>query len=52
VLESRLIKQFGFDQANLFDNVETSKALREAYRRRGEDLAYDIDGAYQARPSA
>jgi len=51
-LEHRLLKVYGLDQVALFDKAESSATLRDAYCRRGEDLAYDVDAAYRAKPSA
>ena len=48
-LESRLLRMFGLDQGTLFGSLGRSEALDEAYRRRGHDLAYDVDAAYRER---
>lgn len=48
-LESRLLRMFGLDQGLLFGSLDRLEALEEAYRRRGHDLAYDVDAAYRGR---
>lgn len=48
-LESRLLRAFGLEQRPLFESPDQADPLIEAYRRRGEDLAYDIDAAYRSR---
>ncbi len=48
-LEKRLLKRYGLEQVSLFNDRSASQILNDAYKRRGEDLAYDVDAAYRAR---
>lgn len=48
-LESRLLRKLGLDQARLFGAPSDVRPIEEAYRRRGLDLAYDVEAAYRAR---
>jgi uncharacterized protein (DUF488 family) len=48
-LEARLLRLYGLDQVPLFEPERISRAVDEAYKRRGGDLAYDVDAAYRAR---
>jgi uncharacterized protein (DUF488 family) len=48
-LEHRLLRCYGLDQPSLFATGDDGGAVGDAYHRRGEELAYDIDAAYQGR---
>jgi len=48
-MESRLLKKVGLHQESLFIEAKAANVVDEAYRRRGNELSYDIDAAYQAR---
>jgi uncharacterized protein (DUF488 family) len=50
-LERRLLRKVGMDQSALFAGPSDVNPIEEAYKRRGRELAYDIDAAYQAKQS-
>ncbi len=48
-LRQRLLVRFGLTQEVLFESKASQDVLREAYQRRGDELAYDIAAAYRSR---
>ncbi len=51
-LERRMLRKCGLLQASLFEPSSDSATLAEAYKKRGAELAYDIEAAYRKRASS